>query len=61
TIWREPERARDLGRQGAAAVRARYSVAHMADCALEVYEEVISEQQPVQTKTSEHGFAIADY
>ncbi|MBA3321446.1 MAG: glycosyltransferase family 4 protein [Pyrinomonadaceae bacterium] len=44
TIWREPERARDLGRQGAAAVRARYSVAHMADRALEVYEEVVSNQ-----------------
>ena len=39
-LWKEPELAADLGRAGARGVREHYSVARMADRALEVYEEV---------------------
>jgi glycosyltransferase involved in cell wall biosynthesis len=37
SLWMDPERARDLGRQGALGVHQHYSVAHMAERALEVY------------------------
>ncbi|HEY9282428.1 MAG TPA: glycosyltransferase family 4 protein [Pyrinomonadaceae bacterium] len=39
-LWKEPELAADLGRAGARGAREHYSVARMADRALEVYEEV---------------------
>jgi glycosyltransferase involved in cell wall biosynthesis len=39
-LWKEPELAADLGRAGARGVREHYSVARMADRALEVYGEV---------------------
>ena len=41
-LRQNPERATDLGRAGAAAVRTDFSVARMAERALEVYEKVIS-------------------
>jgi glycosyltransferase involved in cell wall biosynthesis len=37
SLWMSPERARDLGRQGALGVHRHYSVANMAERALEVY------------------------
>jgi glycosyltransferase involved in cell wall biosynthesis len=37
SLWKNPERARDLGRQGALGVHRHYSVANMAERALEVY------------------------
>jgi glycosyltransferase involved in cell wall biosynthesis len=40
-IKNDPVRAAELGRAGAAGVRAHYSVARMADRALEVYEGVV--------------------
>jgi glycosyltransferase involved in cell wall biosynthesis len=43
-LWKEPELASRLGRAGARGVREHYSVARMADRALEVYEEVVSSQ-----------------
>jgi glycosyltransferase involved in cell wall biosynthesis len=43
-LWREPELAADLGRAGARGVREHYSVARMADRALEVYEEIVRGQ-----------------
>ena len=43
-LWKEPELAADLGRAGARGARAHYSVARMADRALEVYGEVVSGQ-----------------
>ena len=39
-LWREPELAAELGRAGARGAREHYSIARMADRALEVYEEV---------------------
>jgi glycosyltransferase involved in cell wall biosynthesis len=42
TIYREPELARHLSQRGFQGVREHYSVAHMADGALEVYEELVS-------------------
>jgi glycosyltransferase involved in cell wall biosynthesis len=39
-LWKESERAADMGRAGARGVREHYSVARMAERALEVYEEV---------------------
>jgi glycosyltransferase involved in cell wall biosynthesis len=37
SLWKNPEWARDLGRQGALGVHRHYSVANMAERALEVY------------------------
>ena len=39
-LWKEPELAADMARAGARGVREHYSVACMADRAMEVYEEV---------------------
>ena len=39
-LWKEPELAADMARAGARGAREHYSVARMADRALEVYEEV---------------------
>ncbi|MBO0723564.1 MAG: glycosyltransferase family 4 protein [Blastocatellia bacterium] len=40
SLWKNPERARDLGRQGALGVRRHYTVANMAERALEVYASI---------------------
>jgi len=37
SLWKNPEYARDLGRQGAAGVRTHYHISRMAERALEVY------------------------
>jgi glycosyltransferase involved in cell wall biosynthesis len=37
SLWKDPARAHELGAQGAVGVREHYSVARMADRALEVY------------------------
>ena len=37
SLWKNPERAKDLGRRGALGVHQHYSVANMAERALEVY------------------------
>ena len=37
SLWKNPEYARDLGRQGAAGVRKHYHISGMAEHALEVY------------------------
>jgi glycosyltransferase involved in cell wall biosynthesis len=42
SLWKNPERARDLGRQGAQGVHRHYSVATMAERALEVYASLNS-------------------
>jgi glycosyltransferase involved in cell wall biosynthesis len=39
-LWREPERAAQLSRAGAAGVREHYSVTQMARAALEVFENI---------------------
>jgi glycosyltransferase involved in cell wall biosynthesis len=41
SLWKNPEWADDLGRRGAAGVRQHYSVARMADRALEVYGNLL--------------------
>ena len=41
TIWRDPAQAAALGRRGAEGVRQAYTIAHMADAMLEVYNEMI--------------------
>jgi glycosyltransferase involved in cell wall biosynthesis len=40
-LWQHPARAAELGRNGAAGVRAHYTVGHMADETLAVYREAI--------------------
>lgn len=40
-VWRDPASAADMGRQGAAGVRAHYTVAHMAQGVLAAYEAAI--------------------
>ncbi len=40
-LWRHPDRAAELGRNGAAGVRAHYTVGHMAEQMLAVYAEAI--------------------
>jgi glycosyltransferase involved in cell wall biosynthesis len=51
-IYRSPETAERLGQSGFQGVRQHYSVARMADHALEVYESVVN--QP-QIYTDKHG------
>ncbi|MGE3492824.1 MAG: glycosyltransferase, partial [Vicinamibacterales bacterium] len=41
-LWRDPARAAELGRRGAAGVRAHYTTDHMAHAVLEAYESAIS-------------------
>ena len=41
-LWRDPGRARELGRSGQQAVSAHYSVAREADRVLEVFERVVA-------------------
>ncbi|MGH9385096.1 MAG: glycosyltransferase family 4 protein [Vicinamibacterales bacterium] len=41
-VWRNPEHAAALGRNGAAGVRAQYTVGHMAEQTLAVFEESIN-------------------
>lgn len=41
-VWRDPARAAELGRQGAAGVRAHYTVGHMAKGVLAAYELALS-------------------
>lgn len=40
-VWNDPARAAQLGRQGAAGVRAHYTVSHMAQGVLAAYEAAI--------------------
>ena len=40
-VWNDPARAAQLGRQGAAGVRAHYTVSHMAAGVLAAYEAAI--------------------
>ncbi len=39
-VWKDPERAAEMGRRGAEGVRRHYTVTHMAEKVLRVYEEV---------------------
>ena len=43
-LWKDPALAAQLGRAGAAGVREHYSVARMAERALEVYGEIVGGQ-----------------
>lgn len=38
-LWRDPDRAAECGRRGAAGVRAHYTVGHMAESMLAAYED----------------------
>jgi glycosyltransferase involved in cell wall biosynthesis len=40
-LWKDPARAAELGRRGAEGVRRHYTVSHMANHVLAIYEEVI--------------------
>jgi glycosyltransferase involved in cell wall biosynthesis len=46
SIWRDPVFASALGQRGARGVRRHYTVGHMADRALAVYESVASRRAP---------------
>jgi glycosyltransferase involved in cell wall biosynthesis len=41
-IWKDPVRAKELGRRGAEGVRAHYTATHMAENVLRVYEDARS-------------------
>jgi glycosyltransferase involved in cell wall biosynthesis len=41
-IWKDPARAKEMGRRGAEGVRAHYTVTHMAENVLRVYEDARS-------------------
>mgnify|MGYP001617122107 FL=1 len=41
-LWRDPARAAELGRQGAAGVRAHYTTDHMARAVLAAYDHARS-------------------
>ena len=40
-LWKNPEFAAELGRQGAAGVRRHYTVTHMAERVLQIYRETV--------------------
>jgi glycosyltransferase involved in cell wall biosynthesis len=40
-LWKDPERAAELGRRGAEGVRRQYTVTHMAEKVLAIYQEAI--------------------
>ena len=40
TLWQDPARAAEHGARGADGVRARYTMTHMADAMLSVYDEL---------------------
>ena len=40
-LWKDPARAAELGRRGADGVRRHYTVTHMAEQVLGIYEEVV--------------------
>jgi len=42
SLWNDREKAAELGRRGARGVREHYSVAHMADRALEAYRSFVT-------------------
>ena len=41
-LWKDPARAAELGRRGAEGVRRHYTVTHMAERVLAIYQEAIS-------------------
>ena len=41
-LWKDPARAAELGRRGAEGVRRHYTVTHMAERVLAIYQETIS-------------------
>jgi glycosyltransferase involved in cell wall biosynthesis len=41
-LWKDPEARAELGRRGAAGVRAHYSVSQMAERALEAYQKIVA-------------------
>jgi glycosyltransferase involved in cell wall biosynthesis len=38
-LWKDPERAKELGRRGAEGVRNHFTVSHMADAVLKAYQD----------------------
>jgi glycosyltransferase involved in cell wall biosynthesis len=40
SLWKDPERAAELGRRGAEAVRKYFSAAHMAARAVEAFQVI---------------------
>jgi glycosyltransferase involved in cell wall biosynthesis len=40
-LWKDPDRAAEMGRRGAEGVRGQYTVTHMAENVLGIYREVI--------------------
>ena len=57
-LWKDPERAAQFGRDGAAGVRAHYTVGHMADQMLAVYDECVRGTGSIVGE--EHGVVEAD-
>ncbi len=57
TLWQDAARAAQLGRAGAAGVRAHYSVARMAERTLEVYQELTSAETLTQQRPAHVGVA----
>lgn len=51
SLWKNPEQARDLGRQGAKGAALHYNVANMSERALEVYSKI---QRDFMTKAKEN-------
>jgi glycosyltransferase involved in cell wall biosynthesis len=51
-LWQNPARAAQLGARGAEGVRTSYTVGHMADRVLEVYEEVIDPKRARRAVTA---------
>ena len=57
SLWKNPEQANDLARQGAAGVRRHYSVAQMAERALNVYSLLRLVDSPIPKPYSQADYA----
>ena len=44
-VWKDPARAAEMGRRGAEGVRRHYTVTHMAENVLRIYQEVVNERR----------------
>jgi glycosyltransferase involved in cell wall biosynthesis len=53
SLWRNPEHAGVLAKQGHAGVRAHYAVSNMAERALEVYGSLLGRQSEVEVEMAE--------
>ena len=59
-VWKDPARAAELGRRGAEGVRRHYTVTHMAENVLRIYQEVVNVRRGGTSLSAEARSAKAE-